>query len=61
MQIKSRHTFLSIIFLSITSTIFSWDGSYEGGDIAAARRSFLGQNPIDLWGGFSGFFLRQYT
>jgi len=56
MQMKSRHTFLSIIFLSLTSTIFSWDGSYEGGDIAAARRSFLGQNPIDLWGGFSGFF-----
>jgi hypothetical protein len=56
MQIKSRYTSLFIICLSITSTILSWDGSYEGGDIAGARRSFLGQNPIDLWGGFSGFF-----
>lgn len=56
MRMRSRYTSLCIIFLSITSTIFSWNGSYEGGDIAAARRSFLGQNPIDLWGGFSGFF-----
>jgi len=56
MQIKSRYNSLFIICLSITSTILSWDGSYEGGDIAGARRSFLGQNPIDLWGGFSGFF-----
>ncbi len=55
-QIKSRYTSLFIICLSAASTIFSWDGSYEGGDIAGARRSFLGQNPIDLWGGFSGFF-----
>jgi len=56
MQIKSRYTSLIISCLSLSSTIFSWDGSYEGGDIAAARRSFLSQNPIDLWGGFSGFF-----
>ena len=56
MLIKSRYTPLFIICLSAASTIFSWDGSYEGGDIAGARRSFLGQNPIDLWGGFSGFF-----
>lgn len=56
MQIKSRYTSLFLIFLSITSTVLSWDGSYEGGDIAAARSSFQGQNPIDLWGGFSGFF-----
>jgi hypothetical protein len=56
MQIKFRYTFLFIFCLSAASAIFSWDGSYEGGDIAGARRSFLGQNPIDLWGGFSGFF-----
>ena len=56
MRIKSRYTSLFIIFLSITSTILSWDGKYEGGDIAGARRSFRGQNPIDLWGGFNGFF-----
>jgi hypothetical protein len=53
---KSRYTSLSIILLSITSAFLSWDGSYEGGDIAGARRSFRGQTPIDLWGGFSGFF-----
>jgi hypothetical protein len=56
MQIKPRYTSLFIIILSITSTILSWDGKYEGGDIAAARRSFRSQNPIDLWGGFNGFF-----
>lgn len=56
MQIKSRYTSLFVIFLSITSTILSWDGRYEGGDIAGARRSFRGPNPIDLWGGFNGFF-----
>ena len=56
MPIKSRYTSLFIICLSVATTIFSWDGSYEGGDIAGARRSFRGQNPIDLWGGFSGFF-----
>ena len=56
MQTKPRHTDQFIVFLSIISTIFSWNGSFEGGDIAAARRSFLGENPIDLWGGFNGFF-----
>jgi hypothetical protein len=55
-QTEPRHTAQFIVFLSIISTIFSWDGSFEGGDIAAARRSFLGENPIDLWGGFNGFF-----
>jgi hypothetical protein len=56
MQIRSRYTSLFIVCLSLVSTVLSWDGSYEGGDIAGARRSFLSQNPIDLWGGFSGFF-----
>lgn len=60
MQIKSRYTSLFVIFLSITSTILSWDGRYEGGDIAGARRSFRGPNPIDLWGGFNGFFMATY-
>lgn len=56
MQMKPRLTDLFIIVLSVISVIFSWDGSYEGGDIAGARRSYLSQNPIDLWGGFNGFF-----
>jgi hypothetical protein len=56
MQIKPRYTTLIIIGLSTLLTIFSWDGNYEGGDIAGARRSYIGQNPIDLWGGFNGFF-----
>ena len=56
MQMKPRLTNLYIIVLSVISIIFSWDGSYEGGDIAGARRSYLSQNPIDLWGGFNGFF-----
>lgn len=56
MRIKPQKISLSIIILSISSTIFSWDGNYEGGDIAGARRSFLSENPIDLWGGFNGFF-----
>ena len=56
MQAKPRHTDQFIVFLSIISPVFSWNGSFEGGDIAAARRSFLGENPIDLWGGFNGFF-----
>lgn len=38
------------------SGVSSWDGSYEGGDIAAARRSYLGNSPIDIWGAFSGYF-----
>ena len=56
MDAKPRNTALFIVCLSIISTIFSWDGSFEGGDTAAARRSYLGENPIDLWGGFNGFF-----
>jgi len=56
MRLKPRFIFLFIVFLSVATIVLSWNGNYEGGDIAGARRSFLGQNPIDLWGGFSGFF-----
>lgn len=51
-----HHPQWAIVCLSIATLIFSWDGSYEGGDIAAARRSYLGENPIDIWGAFSGIF-----
>jgi hypothetical protein len=48
-----------IILLSFLCTLISWSswtGDFEGGDIAAARKSYLGSSPIDIWGGFSGFF-----
>lgn len=48
---------LAILSLfSIFISWSSWTGNYEGGDIAAARKSYLGSSPIDIWGGFSGFF-----
>lgn len=48
---------LAILFFScILISWSSWTGDFEGGDIAAARKSYLGSSPIDIWGGFSGFF-----
>jgi hypothetical protein len=34
----------------------NWTTDFSGGDIAAARKSFLSEYPIDIWGGFSGIF-----
>ena len=34
----------------------NWTTDFSGGDIAAARKSFLSDQPIDIWGGFSGIF-----
>ena len=34
----------------------NWSNDFSGGDIAAARMSFLSAHPIDIWGGFSGIF-----
>jgi hypothetical protein len=48
--------FAPILVIGVFSGVLSWDGSYEGGDIAAARRSYLGNSPIDIWGAVSGFF-----
>lgn len=56
MQLKYYSKFVPIIFTGVITGILSWDGSYEGGDIAAARRSYLGDSPIDIWGAFSGYF-----
>ena len=53
-RIKSECVIL--IFLSTMISWSSWTGNYEGGDIAAARKSYLSFYPIDIWGGFSGFF-----
>jgi hypothetical protein len=50
------HPEWGIVCLSVAILFFSGNGSYEGGDIGAARRSYLGENPIDIWGAFSGFF-----
>jgi len=48
----------NLILIAIASFAFilGWQGDFEGGDIAASRRSFLGESPIDIWGSFSGFF-----
>lgn len=56
MRLNPRRYLLSIPALTLISGALSWDGNYEGGDIAAARASYRGDQPIDLWGGFSGFF-----
>jgi len=45
-----------IYVFSILISLSSWVGDFEGGDIAAARKSYLSSSPIDIWGGFSGFF-----
>jgi hypothetical protein len=34
----------------------NFNRDFSGGDIAAARKSYLSENPIDIWGGFSGIF-----
>jgi hypothetical protein len=52
---KNFETYL-IFFLGVLISLASWKGDFEGGDIAAARRSFLSKSPIDIWGAFSGFF-----
>jgi hypothetical protein len=48
----------NLILIAIASFAFvlGWQGDFEGGDIAASRRSFIGESPIDIWGSFSGFF-----
>jgi hypothetical protein len=45
-----------ISLMGMLTAFFSWDGNYEGGDIALARSSFLGEETIDLWGSISGLF-----
>lgn len=45
-----------IYVFALLIPISSWMGDFEGGDIAAARKSYLSSSPIDIWGGFSGFF-----
>ena len=42
--------------MTFTIGVASWDGKYNGGDIALARFSYRGEYPIDIWGGFSLFF-----
>jgi hypothetical protein len=54
MKLKSID--LSIYTIAIIALILSLKNNYEGGDINLARLSYLGDNPIDLWGGFSGLF-----
>lgn len=53
-KLKSTNSFIYAI--SIIAISVSLKNDYEGGDINLARLSYLGNSPIDLWGGFSGFF-----
>lgn len=53
-KLKSTNSFIYAI--SIIAISVSLKNNYEGGDINLARLSYLGNSPIDLWGGFSGFF-----
>jgi hypothetical protein len=48
--------YICIFLFGLCIQISSWRNDFEGGDIAAARRSFLSDSPIDIWGGFSGLF-----
>jgi len=43
---------ISAVFLAFSG----WKSNFEGGDISLARKSYLGENPVDIWGGFSLFF-----
>lgn len=45
-----------VFILCLAISLSGWMGDFEGGDIAAARKSYLGASPIDIWGGFSGLF-----
>jgi len=53
---RIRSELAILVVLSAMISWSSWTGDYEGGDIAAARKSYLSFYPIDIWGGFSGFF-----
>jgi len=53
---KYNSEILAVIASALLISMSSWRGDFEGGDIAAARKSFLSDSPIDIWGGFSGFF-----
>jgi len=59
-QLKKRPEYnfesLAVIAFASLISLSSWRGDFEGGDIAAARKSFLSDSPIDIWGGFSGIF-----
>ena len=54
MKLKSIDS--AIYVISIIAVSLSLKNNYEGGDINLARLSYLGDSPIDLWGGFSGLF-----
>jgi hypothetical protein len=56
MTLKIDWKISTILLFGFANLIFAWQGDYEGGDIANARRSYLGSEPIDLWGAWSGFF-----
>jgi len=51
---KIRMFKLSIIALFLAFS--GWKSNFEGGDISLARKSYLSENPVDIWGGFSLFF-----
>lgn len=58
-RLSVKHIKLEVVIVLLFSTMISWSswtGNFEGGDIAAARKSYLSFSPIDIWGGFSGFF-----
>ena len=44
---KQKESKAIILVLSIFAAFFGWHGNFEGGDIAGARRSFLGDSPVD--------------
>jgi hypothetical protein len=56
MTLKIDWKISTILLFGFANLIFAWQGDYEGGDIANARRSYLGSEPIDLWGAWSAFF-----
>lgn len=50
-----KRTFV-LLLMSVGIFISSWNGEYNGGDIALARFSYNSNHPIDIWGGFSLLF-----
>jgi hypothetical protein len=58
-RLIAKHIKPEVVTVLLFSTMISWSswtGNCEGGDIAAARKSYLSFSPIDIWGGFSGIF-----
>jgi hypothetical protein len=51
-----KRSTIMLIIMGVAIGAASWDGKYNGGDIALARFSYRDDYPIDIWGGFSLLF-----